>query len=106
MLINRNVQKVINIIVIVLLLSMVAVGAVLTLPADSPLGPILGKIFNSKDILVNFVDTLDPKEIAQAVNEDPQMLVELLSLLDEDNIALAVNMNEEFLCELIASLDP
>jgi len=81
MLLNRNVQKIINVIVIVGLVGLVAAGAVMTLPADSPLGPLMGKIFNSKDIFVNFVGTLDPVEVAQAINEDPDMLVEVLASL-------------------------
>ncbi len=46
MLINRSLQKVINIIVIVMVVALVVVGGVLAIPSRCPFGPVLGKIFS------------------------------------------------------------
>src|SRR5659263_688821 len=98
---NRNLQRIVNIVVVLLLAGFVGFGAYMALPARSPFGPMLGKIFNSKEVMESFIATLSPESVAKAFNQSPSMASELLHLLRADLIGQAVNENSDFISDLI-----
>mgnify|MGYP000151672603 CR=1 FL=1 len=51
----------------VILAAFVAVGAVMVLPARSPMGPLLGKVASDVDLLTNMLKHTEPEAVAQAI---------------------------------------
>ena len=92
MILNRNFQTVVNILVLVIFLGFVVLGALFALPGRSPFGPLMGKLMNSKSLLSGILSSLDPVELAHALS-NPAFVSELLKQLDPAIMAEAVNEN-------------
>ena len=109
-LVRERVQLIINIAVALLLAAFLALGAVMVLPARSPLGSLLGKMASDVDLLSNMLANTEPKAVAQALNENPEFISELLRAMVEEGtvetIAEVVNGNPGFLTAMMPYLDP
>ncbi len=74
MLLNKNMQAAINIIVVGMVIGALTLGALVMLPAKSPLGTILGKVASDPSFLGAILANTDPKAVAEALNENPNFL--------------------------------
>ncbi len=81
MILNRNFQTIVNILVLMLFLGFVILGALFALPARSPFGPLMGKLMSSKSLLSGIIASLDPAELAKALNDNPEFTKELIAQL-------------------------
>lgn len=77
MLYNPSLQKIINAVVILLLVASAAIAVVGFLPSRSPLGPLIGKLSNTKT-LSGLIGALDPRAVGEALKDNPQFLVEVM----------------------------
>ena len=103
------VQTVINITVIILIIGALVFGALAMIPSRNPLGPIIGRVLTTKEILSGLLSTLDPVELAEALEANPEMTDDLLAELGEDGaviIATAINDNPEFIAAFVANISP
>ena len=109
-LLSRPLQLIINIAVIALVVSAIALGAVMILPARSPIGPLMGRMASDVDLLTNILANTEPETVAQALNENPQFISELLNAMVEEEtvpvVAQAINDNPDFLVAVVPYLDP
>ncbi len=110
MLLRKPVQAAVNIIVIVLVVALIGLGLAMALPLKKPLGTLMGKMGNQKRMLSGLVSGMDPKAVAQAINENPGFLAGLIEELsdpeDLEATAQAINQNPDFLGYLLQYLDP
>ena len=71
MLINRRLQIVVNIIVLVLLTVFILAGILFFFPVKGPIGTVIGKMNNTKYTLAVIISGLDAIEVARAINYNP-----------------------------------
>ena len=109
MLLRAPFQAVINITVITLVIAAMVLGVLMLVPAKNPAGSLVGKVLSSKGNLSSLLASLDPQDLADALNENPEMasmIVKELGDQDAKMIAEAVNNNPQFISQLIAGLNP
>ena len=106
---RASVQKLINILLIIILIGSIVFGALTLIPSRNPVGPLLGKIISSKGNLSGLLENLDPVKLAEALRENPNMISDLFAELGEEGaqlIAQQVNEDPEFISALLSELEP
>ena len=95
-LLNKRTQLVLNTAVVILVLAAIILGAVMVLPARSPLGPLMGKFASDVDFLSNMLADTEPKAVAEALNENPEFLSDLFGAMVEEGtievVAMTINV--------------
>ena len=76
-LLRRQVQLLVNIAVVVSVIGFVALGAVMVLPARSPMGSLLGSIASDAELLSNMLKHTEPEAVAEALNENPNFISDI-----------------------------
>lgn len=70
------------------------------------LGAIAGKLANIPGLISGVMSAMDPKVVAQAVNENGKFVSEMIGYLDPKALAAPINANPDFMTKLIGELDP
>ena len=69
------------------------------------IGEISGKMANKPGLISGAMSTMDPKVLAEAVNESASIYGELMDYLDPKVLAEIMNSNPDFMAKLIKHLD-
>ena len=69
------------------------------------IGEISGKMANKPGLISGAMSTMDPKVLAEAVNESASIYGELMDYLDPKVLAEIMNSNPDFMAKLIKYLD-
>lgn len=69
------------------------------------IGEISGKMANKPGLISGAMSTMDPKALADAVNESASIYGEMMDYLDPKVLAEIMNSNPDFMAKLIKHLD-
>lgn len=69
------------------------------------IGEISGKMANKPGLISGAMSTMDPKTLAEAVNESAHIYGEVMNYLDPKVLAEVMNSNPDFMAKLIKNLD-
>ena len=78
MLLRKPVQLAVNAIVLLMLVSFAVAGLLMVLPTKTTVGTLLGKMASQRHMLSGIVSGLDPKALAEAINDNPEFLNALI----------------------------
>jgi hypothetical protein len=69
------------------------------------IGEISGKMANKPGLISGAMSTMDPKLLAEAVNESASIYIEVMDYLDPKVLAEVMSSNPDFMAKLIKNLD-
>jgi hypothetical protein len=69
------------------------------------IGEVGGKMANKPGLISGAMSTMDPKVLAEAVNESASIYGEMMDYLDPKVLAEVMNSNPDFMAKLIKHLD-
>jgi|GEM_PF-606364 len=69
------------------------------------IGEMSGKMANKPGLISGAMSTMDPKVLAEAVNESASIYGEMMDYLDPKVLAEVMNSNPDFMAKLIKHLD-
>ena len=106
-LVRPRMQALVNVVVIALMLVSVVVAGTMAVPGTKyPTGQLLGELANHKYLIEGIMKNSDPKNMAKAINQNPNFLSSLVAQLPPQVIAVAINKNPEMSVKMISLLDP
>jgi hypothetical protein len=70
------------------------------------LGSYMAKMGSNRELMAGVMEGLDPRVVAEAVNENAGMMVEIMKYLDPKAIADSMNESMQFMGEVIKYIDP
>jgi hypothetical protein len=69
------------------------------------IGAIGGKMVNKEGLVSGAMSSVDPRVVANAINDNVEMMGRVMSYIDPKILADVVNSNPDFMAKLIKNLD-
>ena len=70
------------------------------------LGRLGGKMGSNKELIAGVMEGMDPRSIAEAINENAGFMVQMMSYLDAKAIADSMNESLVFMGDVMKYMDP